>query len=108
MARPDLVAQISIISGKYGLLAATDPVEPYDLRLDDASASLLQSRVAEQIGQRMAHRSPASIVVLAEPPYARALSALGEVGVQVHWFTKPVEMWPAATDVLRAWGWLSD
>jgi hypothetical protein len=106
-ARPELVSSVSIISGRYGLLAATDKIRSYDVELDESAALALQPLVTEQIRRRVASVTPKSVLVLAEPPYALALAALDNLRTVVHWCTNPTEMRPEATRVLRSWGWLS-
>lgn len=106
-ARPELASSTSIISGKYGLLAPTDLVRTYDLRLDSAAAVALRRMVTEQIRRFVADALPRSVLVLAEPPYAAALAALDDLKTDVQWCTNLAEMPAEATRALRSWGWLA-
>ena len=75
---------IYILSGKYGLLALEDPVEPYDLNLGEQPQAYRETwsqRVLAALGQ-VSRPAVDHYILLVEPPYRDGLVPhLGHVSI---------------------------
>jgi hypothetical protein len=103
-----LRARVFILSARHGLLAADDPIAPYDQQMTPTRARQLRPVVSQAVAEKVTGALGArDLVVLVEPVYLIALADLfaTDARPRVHWFPDPALDWPLARRVIDGWGW---
>lgn len=106
--RPELRGRIFILSGRYGVLGADDPIEWYDhnLTLDEAIARQGEAdqTLKAKLGQLDAYPE---LLVLAAPTYFAMISGilLWPDRPVIHWLPDPGHQWDIAETILSRWKW---
>lgn len=106
--RPELRGRIFILSGRYGVLGADDPIEWYDhsLTLDEAISRQdeCDQALKAKFGQLGAY---SEILVLAAPTYFAMISGIlvWPDRPTIHWLPDPKRQWDIAKTILSRWNW---
>ncbi|WP_019632248.1 DUF6884 domain-containing protein [Actinomadura atramentaria] len=98
---PALRARVRILSAEHGVVAADEPLLPYDRRLDHDRAARLRPAVAAALAAEGPIRE---VLVVAEPLYLLLVADVLATGPRVWWTPDPRDA-PFAHTVLDRWGW---
>lgn len=98
---------LAILSAKHGLVAADQPLLPYDLVLTPERAAELRPNVTRTLLERFQRcGTPSELLVVLEPLYFVPLADLLSLPDRPHIRWVPdARAWEQASSVLDEWGW---
>lgn len=94
---------VLILSARYGLVSADQPLHSYDHVMTPERADELRDEVTAELHEYVARNSITETLVLVPPTYVPALPE--RLAPTTHVITDPVRHWDAAAAVLSDWGW---
>lgn len=101
-----LRARTFFMSGKYGLLAADDPIATYDQLLTIERAKEIRPEVGVAVARRILEPfRPARLLIILGPIYFIPLAdvLMHPLRPLIHWEPDIENGWPAAVKVLESW-----